>query len=209
MSNMPLPTSVRRALAVAVLGAALVAVALPASAHADLVSSDPADGDTVSELTSVRLEFAEELLEIGNSITVTDGAGATQDLVLSQPQPAVLEAPIGDLTPGDITIAWRNASVDGHTEEGELHVTLEAAVAEPSETPTETPSAEPSADPSSGAVVTDVATPSPSASPTAIAATESGPSPWLWGLLGLVVIGGAGAAIVAATRRPPTPPTDS
>jgi len=209
MNTMPSPTSLRRALAVAVLGAALVAVALPASAHADLVSSDPAEGATVSELTSVRLEFSEELLDIGNSITVTDGAGATQELAVSHPDPAVLEAPVGDLAAGNITIAWRNASVDGHTEEGELHVTLEAAVAQPSSTPTAAPTATPSADPSPQAVLTESAAPSPNASPTAMVAAESGPSPWLWGLLGLVVLGGAGAAIVAATRRPPTPPTES
>ncbi len=174
------------------------AIALPASAHAELTGSDPADGATVAELSTVRLEFSEELLEIGNSITVTDGAGATQDLTVTLAEPTVLEAPVGPLAPGDITIAWRNASVDGHTEEGELHVTLSAPVA--SVTPSATPSASPSPSPS----VTPTDAPSPSPSPSAVAvADDNGVSPWLFGLLGLLVIGGAGAAIIAATRRPP------
>lgn len=194
MGAMSARTSLVRALAIAVLGSAIVAVSLPASAHAELVSSDPADGATVTELTSVHLEFSEELLEIGNSIKVTDGTGATQDLTVTLAEPTVLEAPVGALAPGDITIAWRNASVDGHTEEGELHVTLEAAA--PSSSPDPTPSG----------ILTAVGDATPVASPNEIAPIDSGSgvSPWLWGILGLVVIGGAAAAIIAATRRPPT-----
>ena len=132
---MPSRFVVRRALAAAVLAAVGVGVAIPASAHAELTASNPADGATVSELSSVRLEFSEELLDIGNSITVTDGAGASQDLAVTRTDPTVLEAPVAALAPGAITIAWRNASVDGHTEEGELHVTLAAPAVAPSATP--------------------------------------------------------------------------
>lgn len=193
MGAMPSRLAIRRALAATALGGALAAVSLPASAHAELLSSDPADGSTVTELTSVHLEFSEELLDIGNSITVTDGAGATQDLTVTLAEPTVLEAPVGALVPGDITISWRNASVDGHTEEGELQVTLEA------------PATSASPDPSSSAVLTAVADPPSTASPNEIAPVgDSSASPWLWALLGLIVIGGTAAAIIAATRRPPT-----
>ena len=194
MNPMPSRFAVRRAVAVAFLAAAAVGIALPASAHAALTASDPADGATVTELSTVRLEFSEELLEIGNSITVMDGAGASQDLTVTLAEPNVLEAPVTSLAPGAITISWRNASVDGHTEEGELHVTLDAPAAP------ETPS--PSASPGLTIMPVDVSSPSPS--PSAVAVDGgSGVSPWLFALLGLLVVGGAAAAIIAATRRPP------
>lgn len=201
MVTMPSQLIRFRALAALVLAAAALAIALPASAHAELVSSTPEDGATLTELTSVHLEFSEDLLDIGNSITVTDGAGA-HDLTVTV-EGATLDAPVSGLVPGAITIAWRNASVDGHTEEGELHVTLSAPSPSPSPTPTPTVTVTATATPAPSASLT------PSASPTATPVDDSGSgvSPWLWGLLGLVVIGGTGAAIVAATRRPPTPPT--
>jgi methionine-rich copper-binding protein CopC len=195
MGAMSARTLAVRAFAMTALAAAIVAVALPASAHAELVSSIPADGATLTELTSIHLEFSEDLLDIGNSIAVTDGAG-THDLTVTVTG-ATLDAPVSGLVPGDITIAWRSASVDDHTEEGELHVTLSAPEpsASPSPTPTVTVTATASPTPSA----------TPSASPTADATDASGGvSPWLWGLLGLAVIGGAAAAIVAATRQPPS-----
>jgi len=196
MVTMPSVPFVRRALVTLGLAGVLTAIALPASAHAELVGSDPAEGATVTELVAVRLEFSEELLDIGNSITVTDGAGAVQELEVTLAEPTVLEAPVGELAPGDITFAWRNASVDGHTEEGELHVTLTPPSPSPSPTPTVTVTATATASPSPSATPS----PSPSAEP---APASGGVSPWMWAVLGLVVIGGAGAAIVAATRRPP------
>jgi methionine-rich copper-binding protein CopC len=173
-----------------------LAIAQPASAHAELVSSDPADGATVAALDSVRLEFSEELLEIGNSITITDGAGATHELEVTLAEPSVLEAVATDIAPGEVTIAWRNASVDGHTEEGELVVTLEAPVSSPSASPSPSPTPSPTAT-AQAPVATPSATPSDEAT-----AVGAGVSPWLWGALGLAVIGGSAAAIIAATRRP-------
>jgi len=192
MVAMPSHTFVRRAIAALAVTGALVTVALPASAHAELVASNPVDGSTVTELATVRLEFSEELLEIGNSITVTDGAGVEHELEVTLAEPTVLEAPVSGIAPGDITVSWRNASVDGHTEEGELHVTL--AAPSPNPTPTVT--------------ITAPESPSPSAAPSLSPSAEAEPAPggvstWMWAILGLVVIGGAGAAIVAATRRPP------
>jgi len=197
MGTMPLTRFLRRALGVAVGAGAVLAVAVPAQAHADLVASDPEDGATVTELTTIHLEFSEELLDIGNSVVVTDGAGVEHEAALTFPKPNQIDAAVTEVAPGDVVIAWRNASVDGHTEEGELHVTVLA------------PSPSPSASPSPTPTVTVTATASPSASPSpspSATATETGTggvSPWVWGLVGLVVIGGAAAALIAATRRPP------
>ena len=189
-------TLARRALGAGVVAAVLAAVAAPAFAHSNLISSDPADGATVESLETIRLEFSEDLLEIGNSITVVDAAGAPIELEVTRPQDNVLEASVPAIAPGALTIEWRNASVDGHTEEGELHVTLLAPAPEPSPTPTVTVTETASPSPS--------VTPSPSASPSIEGELSTGVNPWVWGLLGLVVIGGAAAALIAATRRPPS-----
>jgi methionine-rich copper-binding protein CopC len=193
---MPTLSRLRRAVTVLALAGAALVIAQAASAHADLVSSDPADGATVAALDSVRLEFSEELLEIGNSITITDGAGATHELEVTLAEPSVLEAVATDIAPGEVTIAWRNASVDGHTEEGELVVTLEAPAASPSASPSPSPTPSPTAT-AQAPVATPSATPSDDAT-----AVGAGVSPWLWGALGLAVIGGSAAAVIAATRRP-------
>ena len=197
MGDMSSSRYLRRAVVVSLLAGAFAAVALPASAHAELVSSDPADGSTVNELATIHFEFSEDLLDIGNSVVVSGGDGVKQDAVLTYPKANQIDAAVTGVAPGAVTISWRNASVDGHTEEGVLHVTLLAPSPSPSPTPTPT------------VTVTATATPSasvtPSVSPTAVPAdgSTSGVSPWLWALLGLVVIGGTAAALVASTRRPP------
>jgi len=195
---MPLLAGTTRALLALTIAGASLAIAVPAFAHAELVASDPVDGATVEELATVRLEFSEELLDIGNSIVVTDSTGTVQELVVELAAPTVLEAQVAPVAPGDVTIAWRNASVDGHSEEGVLSVTVLAPPPSPSPTPTVTVTATATPSPSPSV------TPSPSPSASADPADGTGVSPWLWGVLGLVVIGGAGAAIIAATRRPPT-----
>ncbi len=193
---MPSYALIRRVLGVGLVAVLLAAVAAPASAHSSLLSSDPEDGATVDTLDTIRLEFSEDLLEIGNSITIVDGAGEKVKLDVTRPKDNVLKAEVPALAPGELTITWRNASVDGHTEKGEFTVTLLAPPPEPSPTPSPTPSetAAPSPTP----------VPSPSVTPTAETGQDEdgGVSPWLFGALGLVVIGGAAAALIAATRRP-------
>jgi methionine-rich copper-binding protein CopC len=198
MVTMPLRTFSFRALAAVALAGTFAAIALPASAHAELVSSDPEDGATVAELTTIHLEFSEDLLEIGNSVVVTDGAGVAHDAELTFPKPNQIDAAVTDVAPGEATIAWRNASVDGHTEEGELTVTVLA--------PSPSPSASPSPTPTVTVTATASPSPSPSVSPSAapIDNADGGVNPWLLGLLGLVVIGGAAAALIAATRKRPS-----
>lgn len=191
MVPMPLRSVSLRVLATLTLAGASLAAALPASAHAELLSSNPADGATVNTLDVITLEFSEELIEVGNSIVVTDGAGATHELTVALAEPTVLEADVPAIATGDITIAWRNAAVDGHTEEGELHVTLAPATTSPSPSP------------SAVLVIDQFPSASPSPSATAVSTEGSGMNPWLFGILGVVVIGGAAAAIIAATRRPP------
>lgn len=196
MVTMPLRSLSLRVLASVALVGVFCAIAGTASAHAELVSSDPVDGATVTELTTIHLEFSEDLLEIGNKVTVTDGAGTAHEATLTFPQPNQIDAAVTDVAPGAVTIAWRNASVDGHTEEGELHVTVLAPSPSPSPTPTVT--------------VTATATPSPSPSVTPSASEEPEPAPasgglptWMWIALGVLTVA-AIAAVIAATRKSPT-----
>ena len=132
------PARLRRAAVAIAIAGALSALSSAAEAHGELISSTPADGAALADLPSVRLEFSEDLLDIGNSVQeFTDSTGAAQDLVLSYPQPNVIEAPVNQVASGPVVIDWRNASVDGHTEEGQLHVTVEAAAATPGSTATQ------------------------------------------------------------------------
>jgi methionine-rich copper-binding protein CopC len=129
------------------IGFAAVGVA---SAHADLVSSTPADGAVLDAAPArIVLVFSEELSADGNLITVTDASGARADagdtaldtgdaerktLTIS------LNAGLGD---GAYTVSWKNASTDGHSEEGTLSFTVGA--------PAATTTAAPAAMPATGA----------------------------------------------------------
>ena len=123
----------RRALVVAlvILGLAPLGVG-PASAHASLVSSDPRDGATLDRLpTRVSFTFSEDVVTPayvvvraadGSDVTsgrpVVDGATVTQDLD-------------GSAASGEVTMAYRVVSVDGHPVTGELAFTVPQAEPEP------------------------------------------------------------------------------
>lgn len=118
--------------------AALLALAAvgSTSAHADLVSSTPADGARLDEAPAqVTLVFSEELLADGNVITVTDATGAQVDrgdttLDLNDPKRVTLFVTLrSGLGAGAYTVSWKNASADGHSEEGSFGFTIGAASA--------------------------------------------------------------------------------
>jgi copper resistance protein C len=120
-------TSVRisaaRLAALLVLGlAALVVLPLPpATAHAELIDSDPKDGATVETLPDqVVLEFSEEVASPAFvEVTAADGTEVTA----GDPQVlgATIETPLAANGPaGTYTIAYRVVSADGHPISGEL-----------------------------------------------------------------------------------------
>ena len=111
------------ALALALLGAA------PASAHAQLVETDPADGEQLDEApTSVELTFSEHIEQIGSQVVITDAGGTeVQD---GDPQidgPTLTQDLIDERPEGSYTVQWRVVSADGHPVSGEF--TFEAAAA--------------------------------------------------------------------------------
>jgi hypothetical protein len=111
-----------RATAVLLL-AMMVASPATASAHAMLVSADPAAGSTTSLLT-VELKFSEALETRFSSIGVFDSDGGaikgemrfgykTMTFTYEFPPP-----------PAEYEVRWRALSVDGHVTQGAYRFTL-------------------------------------------------------------------------------------
>lgn len=118
----------RRATALAVVvGVLLGAVALvlgaaaPASAHATLVSTDPAEGAVLAGAPErITLEFSEGVTGVPDGAQVFDAEGAglaatssTSGKVLT----VELTDPVGD---GTLVVVWRVVSEDGHPISGSL-----------------------------------------------------------------------------------------
>jgi putative copper export protein/methionine-rich copper-binding protein CopC len=93
----------------------------PTRPHTELISSEPADGDTLtSELELIRLVFSgpieEALSEIrlagplGLDLSLEARADPTMDRALLAAAPS--------LTPGAYRVAWRTVTVDGHAVSG-------------------------------------------------------------------------------------------
>lgn len=184
---------------IALLGAA--AVAAPAQAHSELVSTDPADGAVLeAPPTTVSFTFNEALMPDFVRFIGTDPSGNTGDLPVSSVEgPTATIAWPASAPGGEWTVSYRVVSQDGHPVEG--GITFSYAGASPTASPTSaapTSAAPTSAAPTSPAPTTAV--PSPSTSPAADS------SPGQSGLLiaglavGLIVIAGVVIALVARRR---------
>jgi copper transport protein len=106
-------------------GAAVLALAPAAGAHAVLESSTPADGASVEEAPAiVSLTFTEEpepdlsqieVLDAGGEVVSTGPASVVPD------DPSTVEVPLGGVGEGVYTVTWRVVSrVDGHTTAGAI-----------------------------------------------------------------------------------------
>jgi len=115
--------------AVAVL-TLLAAAAAPAAvlAHAELMSSSPADGAQLdSPPNDVSLVFDDELLAEGTGFTVTDADGNTigeGELDLSVADRNEIRGDVTITEEGTYHVAWKAVSADGHAESGELTFTV-------------------------------------------------------------------------------------
>lgn len=104
--------------------------AIPAGAHAELTSTDPADGSSLSAPPAqVTLTFGETLVPETVTIAVStqDGAVAgiaprTEGDTVTVPWPAEAGA-------GDYTVAYRVVSEDGHPVEGQFAFSIAATEA--------------------------------------------------------------------------------
>ena len=107
---------------------AISLIALPASAHTVLITADPVADSSVDVLpATISLTFAEELVSIGNSnsISVIDESGAE----LSSGKPEVNGAVLSiNLAPtevnGLIKVSYRAVAADGHVITGDYQFTV-------------------------------------------------------------------------------------
>ncbi|HYG93852.1 MAG TPA: copper resistance protein CopC [Nocardioides sp.] len=113
----------RRALASVLLGvAAVVAVpAAPASAHATLVSTDPAEGAVLPEAPEqVTFTFDEQVSLTPDGLQVYDAEGQPVDADASSRDTEVIGDLPEELDDGTYVVTWRVVSADGHPIAGSL-----------------------------------------------------------------------------------------
>lgn len=176
------------AMAVAMLLGLLVVT--PASAHDALVSTDPANGATVSTAPdAVTLTFDEPALAIGTTLRVIGPGGDVQSGYPRLVDNTVTQDLARGIPAGSYRIAWRVTSADGHPVSGELSFTASAP------NPRVLPTGSPSATVATGA-------------PAVAGGSGSGGSSatWIWVVLLVVVVVGAGALVLSrrgAGRRSP------
>ncbi len=182
------------------LVAVFVAVGSPAAAHTSLIDSNPAAGESVSELERIRLEFSDPLLEVGTVVTVVDSNDQPQDVQHEHISDTVVEAEFPFAGPGEYVIEWRVVADDGHPIDGVIAFTLES-VPEVTEAPG---MPEPTPSPESALTPQAQESPSPSPSPTALPEepeeeSEPGLSPWL--AAGLALLAAALVTVVWKLTR--------
>lgn len=135
----PRPGATAASLALALAAVAAIGWPGPALAHAELASSSPADGATLTEAPSeVRLVFSGELDPDGSEFTIIDAAGAevgsgTLDLAIADRDE--MAGTLATDAPGTYRVTWLATALDGHPEQGTLSFTVAApAEAEPPDT---------------------------------------------------------------------------
>ncbi len=136
------PRAAVRVLVGAALASALLAVAPgTASAHNELVSTDPADGAALDTAPpSISFTFAAEVPLTSATVTVIDQAGVRTEVpdLEHGATTSVLVAPLPALPGGEVTVRWRLVSDDGHPLTGRVVFTLPAAAAPATTAPTAT-----------------------------------------------------------------------
>lgn len=174
---------------IAVAAAVLFATAVPASAHDELLSSTPAEGEQLAAApASVSLGFSADVLELGATVIVADADD--RDWAAGAPvvQAGSVETPLADGMPaGGYEVRWRVVSSDGHPISGVIPFTVgDAAPLENTATPSATPTD------AAGGAATPTGTTAPDVDLAAQATPDGG------GALRIALIGGAGAVGASA-----------
>lgn len=95
--------------------------AAPASAHASLISSDPAEGAVLPEAPDrVTLTFDEPVSVVDDGVKAYDAAGEPLDIDAGARDEEVIADLPGDLADGTYVVVWRVVSSDGHPIAGSL-----------------------------------------------------------------------------------------
>jgi methionine-rich copper-binding protein CopC len=171
---------------------ASLALPLSASAHSELVSSSPADGDAVTASPSeIVLTFSAALDPKKSSIVLKDASGSK--LATTGVDPAkntVMRMTPPALAPGEYEIDWTSVATDGDLLRGKVTFTVLQPAATPSPAPTE------SAVPSTVAHPTPTSLPSPAPSAAPAPASASGTDVILPVIVAIVLIAALGALLL-------------
>lgn len=169
---------------------AATAVAVPAQAHAELKSSNPASGAALDALPpQIELTFSEVVsLPDGDAVTITGPDGAewpiTQSNVVDKTITAKFDTTAAKA--GAHTLAWKAQSEDGDVVQGTFTFTMNVA-------------AQPSSEPPPSSVT--MSAPVSNAPPSTSTPSESGGVPaWLWIVVVLIVL--IGVILLVRRRKP-------
>ncbi|GAA1948919.1 copper resistance CopC family protein [Microbacterium deminutum] len=183
------------AVAVFLSGGGLL-MAAPASAHDELVSTDPAADSTVDALPAqLTLTFNEAIsTDAGASaVQVTDAAGTSLTAGTPIAQDNVLTQPLEGAASGAIRVLWKVVSADGHPVSGELSFTVSGGTTTPTPTPTATVSPTPTP--------TETASPSPSTVPDDTGDAGAAVAWIIGGIILAAVLGAITYVLVSRARR--------
>lgn len=186
-------------------------VAAPANAHDELSGTSFTMTPDTDELAGVTLQFSDEVLDIGHEIRVTDADGTpVNDGSPTVSGRDVTQNVTSGLPAGSYSVAWRVVSSDGHPIEGFLAFMV-ADDGAPSWIPADqvaSPSAEPSAPVAEGehddhSDHSDHGAGGEAAGAEAATDAETGAQPWIViaAIAGVLVVGGAVAAILIGNTR--------
>ena len=178
-------------------------LAVPASAHAVLESSSPADNATLSVAPiTIKLTFNENVTLQPQPFKVTGRDGTEWRVGKPTITDKTVSVPVTPAGPAQAyTITYKIISDDGDNQTGTLHFTLTAAAApgQPAGTaPTgsaaaPTSSAAESGTPASSSVAASSSSAAPSPAPAAADSSGSGLPAWVWILIVVVLVLAAGA----------------
>lgn len=192
----------------------LLGAAAPASAHTDLVSSDPASGASLPQRpTRLTLVFSDPVPAESATVTVLAPDGSAWPLGEVVADGATLSVPVpASASPaGPHTVSWKVESLDGDFVEGTFAFTVTAPASAQQPPAATTPAAPPavtsgdvaptsSAPAGSVATLTDV--PTRTSTPSASTGADDGGVPlWVWILVAAVLAAVGIAAGVGLNRR--------
>jgi methionine-rich copper-binding protein CopC len=171
------------------------------AAHAELVTSTPADGETITVIPAEAILTFSEGLAAASSFALLDASGAT--IATGAPDLAdatVMRAALPAMAPGSYQIQWTAVADDGHIERGMFEFAVAeptAAPATPTPAPTDAPTAAPT--PSKEPTAGPIATPVPTAGGGSGAA---GGMDVVLPIIAVVFVMGAGLAVMLRRRGP-------
>lgn len=184
----------RLSLALLVSALGLLATAAPASAHAHLESSDPAEGAALAAApTQVTLVFSEPvtLPDAPVEIVGPDNAPwAVGEVAVSGPTVTAPVTPTGPA--GAHVLTYRVVSADGDTVSGSVNFTLTTAPAPPATTTTPPPST---------STTPSMTTEAPESEPAASTEDDGGVPLWVWMAVAVVVVAAAVAMVLRGRSR--------